>query len=461
MILLSAPLEVWQNIIIDWLGTLRDAIRLDLACSIDHPIESLCKKLCFIFTDNGNTSQHVLAGLCDWLQSRHVYLNHIVFNEDCYADSVLLEWERLFLWCGERLTHLNIIFPESNSAVLLSWVLMYCPHIQDLSIGNIEADNGVLRKIVETYAETLVRLAIINCTVQPNEFLNLAIINEHLDVLRFECGNSGELASLQPLLLRSPELKTLYVELCDLSDVDITTIAESCPRLMHLVLNGLFNIKEEALLRIAQGCPNLEQLQIYDCVDDLTDHFVDVMSALPKLHYLEIAPYGLSENILLKIAARRAAPSLRVLAIGTSFTYSGFREFTAACPHLIGLEFFSSHMLLLDCSRSPTSQSINLFEHCKELQHLIFIDYRQAAARVEPLLDSLAKWCQHVTTLELAVGAEYCNAGVRALDAFLTGYPQLRRLVVTDCSDIQAPQCNPKLYITRQTIPLIEGVGSS
>lgn len=460
MILLSIPKEVLQSIILDWIGTLGGVVRLDSAYSavkVDHQgsLRSIFLQKSFKFIHKDSTSRQALSRLCAWLMSRQASLRHIEFNQNGRGKPVLQEWEELVRWCGAGLTSIHVHSRKANTKLFFIWIRLYCPNIQELLVDYIDGSMGPVLNIVENCADSLVSLALINCLEQTDDFANLTQFCFRLRELRLHSSNVGEFEQFIPLIRRCPNLTYLHIENGDISEVVTFTIGECCPLLQRLQMNYLCGVDEQSLLRIAQGCSSLQRLQLIDCMDYFTEMFIDILCAMPHLLSLQIARSALQEEILLEVVMRKSAPSLMVLATGTSFTYSGFKEFTIACPNLKGLEFYDSLLTYEDQILVTDDGRTNLlFEHCRELRHLILLVHDDEGEMSAFVLESVAACCPDLSTLEIVAGADYDSS---ALQSFLDKCPQLRTLVVTDShirSIIKTPLCNPSLLITDCTIPL-------
>lgn len=399
MRLLSLDHAVWQEILLNWLGTLRDVVCLDLSIDksdVNQQFRDVFEQLVFPLPSTVRVSQDLLLGLCSWMKKRNVYLNRVE------VEKYLNEWEEILVWCGNSLRKLHMTEYCEDTVNFLNSTIHYCCCLQEFAVRRCaHQDGATLSSIIRNNASTLVVLIMEKMFDDDSSVSLEGICCPLLQVLSWENGNCTDMGVF---LQKCPKLFAVSVNRNGnrAPDSFISALAESCPLLKMLRLSELAGLDSNALLRIAHGCSMLEHFEISDCEAFWREVFVEVLQALPHLHTFHTDTI-LSEANWLEIAARGLAPSLRVLDVFTAFSCAGFRQFTAVYPHLTGLR-----VRIIDIGINLNNST--LFEYCGEMKHIVLWMFGESMEAVDALLESVAMCCPNLEVLELNYGTQ-CHSG--------------------------------------------------
>lgn len=136
MRLLSIDHGVWKDILLNWLGSLRQIVRLDFAVGVSADFRKVFAQLAFPLP--ATVSPDLLVGLCSWMKLRDVYLNRIEVKRN------FIEWDSILSWCRNRLLHLHILGNVSRrewpiKAHFLQAVSIHCRNLLATIMENIWA----------------------------------------------------------------------------------------------------------------------------------------------------------------------------------------------------------------------------------------------------------------------------------------------------------------------------------
>lgn len=414
MNLLSLDQAVWQDILSHWLGSLGQVVRLDFAVGgvtdKNNQFRDIFGKLAVSLPANVCVTPDLLLGLYSWMKLRNVYLSAVEVT------MYWIEWEEVFTFCRSSLKKLRICGTRSgqyckNIAHFLHTASIHCRCLQELALENgTDQDGRTLCSILRNNAFTLVVLTVKGLFGEDCPICLDDISCPSLQVLSWqydECAEFGD------FLQRCPNLSALSL-MCVFTESILSALAQNFPRLKQLRLNSFNRLDAVTLLRIARGCRRLEYLDVFSFEGSL----VEIIQELPHLHTLH-THRRVPEFDWLEIAKRGIAPSLHVLDVGSKFSCTGFRQFTAASPHLTGL---SVQIIGLDINLDNTT----LFAHCAALKHLEIDMYKAPKETVDAMLESVALCCPSLEVLDLTFETLSSNT---ALQNILDSCTNLKYLV--------------------------------
>ena len=243
--------------------------------------------------------------------------------------------------CCPKLEDVDLSHCFSISDVGVASLVRLCPGLHTLSISGTHVTEKGLASFGEDCRNmkkiNLEGLAISDTGLQKiaKVFPNL----EDVDLSRCPTITDVEVASL---VLLWPGLHTLDLSRTQVTDTGLASLGEGCRALKKISLYRL-EISDSGLLKIAQGCPWLEDVDLERC-SSITDVGATSLAQLcPRLHTLSLEGTHVTETGLDRIG--EGCKALKTLNIsGLEISDSGLLKIAQGCPWLedVDLERCSS-----------------------------------------------------------------------------------------------------------------------
>jgi F-box/leucine-rich repeat protein 2/20 len=164
----------------------------------------------------------------------------------------------------------------------------------------------------------------------------------------------------------SPNLRHLSLETSHQGlwgDESLTCLADHCPLLTHLTLEGCFEVSDMGISALAERCTGLLELYMMDCQDASTQSWEALADNRPDLTNLMFQTFpGIGDDALVYLAERcRKLRTLRV--ISALVTDIGVAGLARCCPDMRSLS-------LAWCAVITGTSLAALGRHCHALEAL-------------------------------------------------------------------------------------------
>ncbi|KNC55706.1 uncharacterized protein AMSG_12420 [Thecamonas trahens ATCC 50062] len=160
-------------------------------------------------------------------------------------------------------------------------------------------------------------------------------------------------------------------------------VAEMCPNLTSLDLNGCFNITDAAVVALAGGCPNLTSLRLYNCSNITDAAVVALAGGCPNLTSLGLRNCSNITDAAV-VALTGGCPNLTSLYLNncSNITDAAVVALAGGCPNLTSLD-------LCNCSNITDAAVVALTGGCPNLTSLrldycskVTLDLRRARTTI-------------------------------------------------------------------------------
>eukprot|EP01034_Spumella_vulgaris_P025188 gene25188-31618_t len=200
-------------------------------------------------------------------------------------------------------------------------------------------------------------------------------------------------------------LTDLNLEIEFLSKAALSLVAASCPRLTALSIANCRNFCDDDLIvKLAEGCPLLKSLNLNGCSDLKDRSILSVAKHCTSLEQLHLSQsFYVTNEAMVAIAA--SCPRLTVLNTSScdKITGPGIVSIAVGCPQLRTLRLSGSQM------SDPALEA--LAAHCPHLQQLnLSIFYKDPS---EDLLVALVVACRDLRVLSFGMGHRQLDGALR------------------------------------------------
>lgn len=287
-VLFSLPKEIPIMVIKDWLGSLRDLAKLDIACTngIRKRYMDIVNDPMFMLHLNDIHEINNLAGYAQWLNHRRIRIQRIFVPIESLHDMALISYELLrtvdhmfllgsariiepeeltgFLNLFRNLTNLNCTICDDISDATLSAIAAISPVIQlqtlNLTYSN-EPTNAGMRIITERFGATLETLRIGSECINDTALHQVASACKRLTKVGFVCLRMTA-AGLLSFFASYTRMDAICLEEAGnvVTDGLIIGIAQRSPLLTGLELLYCFQISCESMAPILRACPRMLNL---------------------------------------------------------------------------------------------------------------------------------------------------------------------------------------------------------
>ncbi|KAH3743955.1 leucine Rich Repeat family protein [Pelomyxa schiedti] len=242
------------------------------------------------------------------------------------------------------------------------------------------------------------------------------------------------------MLRACPNMVSLNLSNCNVTEYCILQIAANCPRLTSLQLAWCINTTDACVTSICQHCTNLNVLNLSYC-QRVSDHStLRIPRSLPNLCVLDISGcIRVTDKTLLKI--------------GQSYSHTGQvagPPSILSCIDLSGLPLITDEGVsvlalgaaaklaavgLANCARLTEASVVALADKCGASLTSLNLD-GSAAAATDRALQHVASWCTALQHLYASSCERLSDDGVLALARSPACAPRLESLHLADCPGV-------------------------
>lgn len=309
-----------------------------LACALSSREPSFGQKLQELIRaceSRGNREILQLAKRCQGLLKIDVN-NHLNITDDGVSS------------LAERCSHLQYIDLGSCKDITDEGVIALagrCPHLQYINLSECEriTDRGVLA--LTERCPNLRHIDLSDC----GHITNASVIElaKRLPNLQFialgECSNITDDA-VKALATHCPELQSINLERNSLSSHALTALAKGCSALRHINLYNSRGWNNDVAAAFARRCPNLEYIDLCYCSATDAD-VVALANGCPNLQSINLNgaswsfPSAVSNMAVIALAER--CPNLKYVSFFNrhAITDAAVIELARQCPRLQSVEF--------------------------------------------------------------------------------------------------------------------------
>jgi hypothetical protein len=262
----------------------------------------------------------------------------------------------------KRIQELHLTCRQLDDEACLIALVRANPGLHTFSTCGSGATDNFLREVAQNCPGfTDLSLLLVDVTQASIYFLLQRCGN--FSRLCLESGHFQPSEEDQEPVLR-PSMRSLVLRGMDLLDDELDCLLRSCPGLTELELSGCRYLTELEELAVAQRCPHLQKLVMYDCMSFAGDVVLQNLSErCPQLRELQIQECKLITDVGLS-ALTAKCPLLQHLDIrGSSVTDKFLTTIPQHWPALRGL-------ILCDCPNITAAGIEAVTQGCTELEAL-------------------------------------------------------------------------------------------
>ena len=330
----SLPIAVGCNIINDWIK-LKDLVRLDSAYC-NHSTRSSFLSYCQSGTLEKDEIELLSLDQIQWFVTRKWKFRKLSIYSLNWQEGIVKALSELLAYVGGNIKELTICPDSSLSDLQLvcfnTIIAQNCRNIQKVNITTRSTDMELaplffLLKSVREWDISHCNITSASLYIIANMCaMNLKILflrsvdvyDAGLTVLAGKCPELEELSILHcdrvtamgvvALVKTTPKLTVLEITMSDLTDIDITTIAQHCPMLYSLGMDAQL-LTDAGIQAIVSSCTqlriidfdnginistgfslfrNLEELRLSNCLSLTNEMVASIVQNNPFLKYLEL-----------------------------------------------------------------------------------------------------------------------------------------------------------------------------
>ena len=385
-LLIALPYELTTSLLTVWLRV-QEVTAVDSAfCNRDKRrlLQSILTSSSFVVS--APPGSDMPASFTRWLCLREIRVDTLVVASKYYPDCIGL-CEKF----GTSIRHLTLRNMDHKIGKYLSTIdcgrlIRSCTMVSTLVMDTCYIDAATMEAISELSDVGEVRLQ--SCYDRPGDNLDLQQ-KRKLHVSTLDLGSTNPSVSLAMLQACSP-VHVQSLDICEVESLDLGLLSRFFSQSSKLTKLCLEDVTNNALTTLLQSCPQVQHLELFNCLSLTDESAAPIAQTLTNLKSLDVT-FTEFTDVLLEELALHCAGTLETLHISNCFGMSGegLTTLLEACGHnthgklttlhmslFEGLVFDTAHLGRLT-TLSVTMEDVeasyfirNVLPYCTSLHHL-------------------------------------------------------------------------------------------